>query len=170
MLRAPHVYLAGPDVFLSNAAAIADAKKNLCEKYGFVGVSPVDNEIDISGIPKTEAMLRISAANEQMILQSQLVIANLTPFRGPSADVGTAYEMGFARGLGLPIFGYTNASGDLLERTRQELRGTVFAHSSDRFEDANHMAIENFGGVDNLMLVGAIHRSDSEIIVESDFT
>ena len=26
------------------------------------------------------------------------MIVNLTPFRGPSADVGSAYEMGFMRG------------------------------------------------------------------------
>jgi nucleoside 2-deoxyribosyltransferase len=36
------------------------------------------------------------------------MIVNLTPFRGPSADVGSAYEMGFMRALGRPIFAYSH--------------------------------------------------------------
>jgi nucleoside 2-deoxyribosyltransferase len=36
------------------------------------------------------------------------MIVNLTPFLGPSADVGSAYEMGFMRTLGRPIFAYSN--------------------------------------------------------------
>ena len=106
------VYLAGPDVFLPNALAFAAAKRELCAKHGFIGVSPFDNEIKPSLLPKHEAALRISVANEDMIRTCGLMIANMTPFRGPSADVGTAYEMGFARALGLPVFAYTNVAGE----------------------------------------------------------
>ena len=45
-----------------------------------------------------------------------VMIVNLTPFRGPSADVGSAYEMGFMRALGRTIFAYTNDDRPLLER------------------------------------------------------
>jgi nucleoside 2-deoxyribosyltransferase len=45
------------------------------------------------------------------------IIANLTPFRGPSADVGTVYEVGFARALGLKIFGYATTATAFLDRT-----------------------------------------------------
>lgn len=159
------VYLAGPDVFLRNAEEIANAKRELCSKHGFLGVSPVDNEIDISRFSKEEAMVRISSANEQMIRSCQLIIANLTPFRGPSADVGTAYEIGFGRALGIPAFGYTNSGGDLLERTRRELGTRISSRSNGQFRDSYDMAIENFGGVDNLMLVGAVLSSGSAIVI-----
>ena len=44
------------------------------------------------------------------------MIVNLTPFRGPSADVGSAYEMGFMRELGRTIFAYTNDDRPPLDR------------------------------------------------------
>jgi nucleoside 2-deoxyribosyltransferase len=39
-----------------------------------------------------------------------VVIANLTPFRGPSADAGTLVEVGWFLGRGRPVFGYSNAA------------------------------------------------------------
>ena len=99
----PRIYLAGPDVFLPDAAAVFDAKRKLCIDYGFVGVAPVDSETDLSLLPKRAAAMQISADNEDLIRSCNLLIANLTPFRGPSADVGTAYEIGFARALGLQV-------------------------------------------------------------------
>ena len=41
-------------------------------------------------------------------------VANLTPFRGVSADAGTAFEVGFMRALGRPVLGYTNTPLDLV--------------------------------------------------------
>jgi nucleoside 2-deoxyribosyltransferase len=154
-MNAPRIYLAGPEVFLADARAIADAKRDLCARYGFIGVSPVDNELNVAGLPKREAALRIAATNEDAIRSSNLLIANLTPFRGPSADVGTAYELGFAVALGLPTFGYSNAPGSLLERTRKEFGG-IRQRPTGEFEDADGMVIEDFGCFDNLMLVGAL--------------
>jgi nucleoside 2-deoxyribosyltransferase len=54
--------------------------------------------------------LAISRAMERVMQTCDAMIVNLTPFRGPSADVGSAYEMGFMRALGRPIFAYSNDS------------------------------------------------------------
>jgi nucleoside 2-deoxyribosyltransferase len=159
------VYLAGPEVFLPDADVVAEAKRRLCAEHGFVGLSPVDGAIDHSGLAKRDAALRISAANEAMIRRSDLLIANLTPFRGPSADVGTAYELGFARALGLPVFGYSNAAGNLLDRTRQALGAQVRRRPSGELEDSDHMLIEDFDGADNLMLIGAIEVGGTPVVV-----
>ncbi|MET4323802.1 nucleoside 2-deoxyribosyltransferase [Bradyrhizobium sp. RT5a] len=166
MIR-PRVYLAGPDVFLPTASAFAESKRQLCDTYGFVGVSPCDNEIDLTSLSKREAALRISAANEAMIRGCDLVIANLTPFRGPSADVGTVYEMGFARALGIPAFAYTNVACNLVDRTRQALGADAVKRPSGQFEDSFHMVIEDFDCMDNLMLVGAVEGSGARIIVKA---
>ncbi|MBE3732520.1 hypothetical protein HJ187_05750 [Vibrio parahaemolyticus] len=56
---------------------------------------PLDNEIDINGVSKETIGLEISRANEALILSTDAVIANLTPFRGASA----VYEVGMAKGL-----------------------------------------------------------------------
>ena len=82
-------YLAGTDVFLREAKALAAAKRGLCERYGLTGVSPADTIIDLSGLTKNEAALRIALTNEGLIRDCDIVIANVTPFRGPSADAGT---------------------------------------------------------------------------------
>jgi nucleoside 2-deoxyribosyltransferase len=161
------IYLAGPDVFLADAAAFAAAKRELCARYGFIGVSPFDNEVEIATLPKNEAARQISAANEAMIRKCDLMIANLTPFRGPSADVGTVYEMGFARALGKPVFAYTNVAGSFVERTREALSSQVRKRASGQFEDAFHMAIEDFDRVDNLMVDGAVTSSGAHIVVRS---
>jgi nucleoside 2-deoxyribosyltransferase len=161
------IYLAGPEVFLPNACALTEKKCQLCDTYGFIGVAPFDNELDLVMLSKHDAALRISAANEAMIRDCDLLIANLTPFRGPSADVGTAYEMGFARALGIPVFAYTNVSGTLVDRTRQALGTQAVKRLSGEFEDSFHMVIEDFECFDNLMLVGAVEATGVPIVVKS---
>ena len=152
------VYLAGPDVFLPDPLGAAAAKKKLCAAYGFEGVFPLDAELDLEGIGPREAALRISRANEALIRGSELVIAHLTPFRGPSADVGTAYEMGFARALGKRVFAYTNVELDFLTRTERFVR-EVTRRADGALEDEDGLKIESFGLDDNLMLIGAIEDS-----------
>jgi nucleoside 2-deoxyribosyltransferase len=161
------IYLAGPDVFLAEAAAVFAAKRTLCAEYGFIGVAPVDSETDLSMLAKRAAAMQISADNENLIRSCNLLIANLTPFSGPSADVGTAYEVGFARALGLPIYAYSNVAGSLLERTRGVLGAQVKERGGGGLEDADGMQIENFDCVDNLMLDGAVEASGTSIIVNA---
>jgi hypothetical protein len=60
--------------------------------------------------------LAISRAMERVMRTCNAMIVNLTPFRGPSADVGSAYEMGFMRALGRPIFAYSNDDRPFLDR------------------------------------------------------
>ena len=38
------VYLAGPEVFLSNAHEVGARKRAICERHGLVGVFPADEE------------------------------------------------------------------------------------------------------------------------------
>jgi nucleoside 2-deoxyribosyltransferase len=163
----PRIYLAGPDVFLADAAALFAAKRKLCADYGFVGVAPVDSETDLSMLSKRAAAMQISADNEDLIRSCDLLVTNLTPFRGPSADVGTAYEMGFARALGLPVYGYSNVAGNLLERTRGALGEQIKERGGGGLEDADGMLLEDFDGVDNLMLDGAVEASGTKIIVNA---
>ena len=49
--RLLRVYLAGPDVFLPNAAEIGRRKREICAQYGFEGVFPLDNELNLDHIP-----------------------------------------------------------------------------------------------------------------------
>ncbi len=160
------VYLAGPEVFLSNAIEIGKKKKDLCKKYGFEGIFPLDNEINFDLLRPYETGLKISQINEELLKKCDLVIANITPFRGPSADVGTIFEIGFAKGLGLIIFAYTNTKILFTERTV----GFVGIRSNTDFtnlRDHNDMKIEQFGMTDNLMIDGGI-VNDKGMIFSGD--
>ncbi|WP_428773863.1 nucleoside 2-deoxyribosyltransferase [Vibrio sp.] len=152
------IYLAGPEVFLSDATKIGDFKKSLCSLYGFEGLFPLDNVIKFSSAVPQENGLEIAFANEQLIAEADYIIANITPFRGASCDVGTAYEMGLARGYGKPVFAYTNDTMLFLERNLSTLPGCQSV-GDNQYIDNLGMTLENFGLIDNLMLDGAVSDS-----------
>lgn len=144
------VYLAGPDVFLPDAIAMGARKKDLCAAYGFIGLFPIDNDLSAlaSDMPLDRA---IYAANVAMIRQADFGIVNLTPFHGPSADVGTVFELGLLIGLGKPVFGYTNDPRDLIDRLRE--RGPLTRDEANAlWRDHDNMMVEDFGNADNLMI------------------
>jgi nucleoside 2-deoxyribosyltransferase len=138
------VYLAGPEVFLSNAREVGARKRAICERHGLVGVFPADEEDACDPAqPLSEQGLAISRAMERVMRGCDAMIVNLTPFRGPSADVGSAYEMGFMRALGRTIFVYTNDDRPLLDRVAS-ICGAVRARLGGEHEDPDGMAIEPF--------------------------
>ena len=163
--RALQIYLAGPEVFLLNATKVLAEKKKMCASYGFYGVCPFDVGVDVASLPKSKAGIQIGQNNENLIRGCTIVIANLTPFRGPSADVGTVYECGFARALGLVVFGYTHATLQYFDRTIVWLKHSVRKGKDDQYRDANGMAIEDFDLSENLMIPAGIAGSGGQIFV-----
>ena len=156
------VYLAGPDVFLPDPDGRAAALKAICARHGLIGVSPLDTPDDIPAAWRALPLARfIALCNEAHIRACDALIANLTPFRGPSADVGTVFEIGFMRALGGPVWGWTNVAADFLARTRAavgaEPAGTGI------WRDHNAMLLESFGMTDNLMIDGAMLASGGAI-------
>ncbi|MGF1464046.1 MAG: nucleoside 2-deoxyribosyltransferase [Maricaulaceae bacterium] len=135
-------YLAGPDVFHPEAVKLGQLKRDICARYGLDGLFPLDNELNIQGMAHREASFAIYSANVAMVQRADCVIANLTPFRGASADAGTIWELGFACGMGLPCFGYSMTRNGYADRAR--------AHK-DRM-GADDTIIENFGLTENLMI------------------
>ena len=160
------IYLAGPEVFLSNAKEIGERKKALCREHGFEGVFPLDVDVDAKDKGPRELGLCISDVNEKLIKSCDIVIANITPFRGPSADVGTAYEMGFAHALGKRVLAYTNVAAPFTERTIKALNNEVKRSSDGKLRDAQGMFIEEVCLVDNLMLDGCLNANSKCLMVE----
>ena len=146
-----NVYLAGPEVFLPDAAEIGSRKKALCAEFGFVGLFPLDNVV-LNAAPHERISRLIFAGNVALMGNADLVIANLTPFRGPSADAGTVFEMGLMMGMGKLVLGYTNGTSDLLTRTRKLDHRSRFDEGMNAWVDCVGMVIEDFGQADNLMI------------------
>lgn len=111
------VYLAGPEVILAMSHDIGPHKRAICARHGLIGIYSADEPHapdPAHSLP--EQGIAISQAMERAMRSCDAMIANLTPFRGPSANVGSAYEMEYMRPLGRPIFAYCNDTRSLLDR------------------------------------------------------
>ena len=92
-----------------------------------------------------------------MMEKSDIIIANLTPFAGASADAGTLIEVGWFRGKGKPIFGYSNTPESFESRMRRQLGA--------KYTD---LSIEGFHLPDNLMIVGAVQSGGYPVFIPTD--
>ena len=92
-------------MFLPDAVEIGRRKAEICARHGVTGRYPLDNTIDTQA---HDASLQIFKANEAMMDAGDAIIANLTPFRGPGADPGTVYELGYMAARGKFCLGYSN--------------------------------------------------------------
>lgn len=136
----PRVYLAGPDVFYPDVAERAAKLKDTCKHYGFEGVFPLDSGLQLtSPIAREENGFLIYEANIKLIRSCRAILANMNPFRGPSLDAGTAFEIGYGRALGLDVVGYVE------KRTFYKDRVTP-----------DGLMVEDFGMIDNLMIHAAV--------------
>jgi len=144
------VYLAGPDVFLPDAADIGRRKVELCARHGLVGLYPLDDAVDIAA---SDVSVRIFRSNEAMMNEADAVVANLTPFRGPGADAGTVYELGYMAGRGRLCLGYSNDPSSYAERVRAL---TEVTSRDGRLIDAQGLTVEDFSLADNLMMIHAL--------------
>jgi nucleoside 2-deoxyribosyltransferase len=158
------VYLAGPDVFLPDPMGIAGRKRMLCAAHGLDGIFPVDAHPEHPEEAEIPRWLWIYRRNEAHMRDADAVIANLTPFRGPSADPGTVYELGFMRALGRKVLGYSNVAADLAPRTLGFIGPGAHRDSEGRWRDAQGMAVEDFGLADNLMIDGGIQEAGGLLV------
>lgn len=146
------VYLAGPDVFAPFPQNLGGALKRVARAYGFEPLYPMDNALPTD---TPQVSLAIYQANAAMIRKADLVVANMTPFRGHEPDSGTVWEVGFALGLGKRVIGYLADGRSMLERVSASEKVTV---SGGTVFDGAGMAIEDFGHPLNLMLMHSMER------------
>ena len=120
------------------------------------GLAPLNEDADAvaTGL---EAWRSIFEKDVAMMERSDIIIANLTPFAGASADAGTLIEVGWFLGKGKPIFGYSNTPETFETRMRKQLGPT---HAD--------LGIEGFHLPDNLMIVGAVLSGGYPVFIPTD--
>lgn len=153
------IYLAGPDVFLPDAVEIGKRKAAICARHGVTGHYPLDNAVDLSA---PDASLTIFKSNEAMMDAADAIIANLTPFRGPSADAGTVFELGYMAGRGKRCLAYSNDPAIYLARV--ERSGPVTKSADGRLIDRDGLTVEDFGHPDNLMMIHALDLHGARLV------
>jgi nucleoside 2-deoxyribosyltransferase len=133
------VYLAGPAVFRPDAIEEGKRLKRLCKDRNLEGLFPLDNELP-AGIPFDDTADWIKSANKDMIRLCSVVLAEVSPFRGPNMDPGTAYECGYAEALNKQVYYWT-----------RDIR-SLHARMGGREHDDEGRSIENFDLVENIMI------------------
>ena len=156
MKKKTSIYLAGPEVFLPNAKEILDQKSSIARETGFIPIVPGDAKI-----PKCETKIMhgiaINKYDEKLMISADAIVANLTPFRGVSADTGTCFELGFMCALGRHVCAYTNDKRNYIERVSKYYNDEINYNSLGEIRTkSDGMLIEDFEMIDNLMLHGSI--------------
>ena len=150
------VYIAGHGIFagLDFLKKEEAEKKALLGTHGFIPLYPLDNEIKMEDNESPlETALKIRAANIAMIDSCDVVLANITMFRGHGSDPGTTFEIGYATGRGIPVVLFWNMTcgWPSLYKDRVCEDGEFIENSNGYLTDANGAIIEDFGLRDNLM-------------------
>lgn len=151
------IYIAGPDVFFENSIQIGKTKKDLCLKYGFEGIYPLDllpEDLFSNKYTSSQQAKIIKNACVKGIKDCDILIANMTPFRGVSMDVGTANEIGLAHMIDKDIYGYSLNSKSYLEKLNETNNISMSEKSlhGETFYDNDKSVIENFDKIDNCMV------------------
>ena len=166
------IYLAGPEVFEQDPIGKGNELKDLCAKHGAEGLYPMDNELGDDEKGSIAQAAHIRSANMDLIKSCDAIIANMTPFRGPSMDVGTGYEMGVGAALDKIVIGYTSDRTPYIDKVKKCYK--VQEGKDGYYRDENGMSVEDFGDgetrlVDNLMMSCGISRlcSSAEEAIET---
>ena len=175
-----YVYLAGPEVFLPDPAAAGEAKlarvaalsRSHDWPFELAGLYPLDNAI-ANLEPDFNTGMRIYRANIDLMDRACAVAANMVRFRGPSMDVGTAFEMGYMRGRGKPVFAYYDAAPfygreEAPGRYVERVRAYCSMSPHDARVDADGQSVDDFGMADNLMMIGALDSGAGAIARDFD--
>lgn len=164
------IYLAGPDVFFQCDLESGQKKVDFCKELDVEGIYPSfllpeDLFFNTSKYSKQEQRRTINQQCKKGIVEADIIVANLTPFRGLEMDSGTAFEIGFADALGKIIYGYSDTPESYLERMKK-VEGT-YQDSNGAWRDKDHHVIENFDYPENCMIsdscVRLLQPSEQEI-------
>lgn len=159
MARIQTVYLAGPDPWAPDAEAVMAQKRRLVADAGLEALDGRPAP-DMDGERDEANARRIYADALQRLRQADVIIANLTPWRGVGCEPGAAFEAGFAAALGKPLFVYMNVRSD----DEAELLGRIDRHGGAQlgldglWRDFEGAEIEDFGLPENLLLWAQARR------------
>ena len=154
------VYLAGPEVFAFEAEKRYHEMRALCREKGLTPLTPLDHEMKYPGPAE------VYQKNIELITASDVIIANITPFRGIGIDPGTAFEIGYAAALGKPVVAWSSDQRDLKTRTAGAYGGNLRLGEDNKLRDASGDEVENFGLLENLMIAVPAMTNDRPICAD----
>ena len=143
----PRVYLSTFERYDNDAKEKLESMKKICEKYGFIGISPLDDAPMVERINSDDVMAM--AYNQfdhfqQHVRNCDIILANLNNYHGYEPNDDVSFECGMAFQLGKKCFGYLDEVKPMIDLVPN--RGEAF-----EYRDLNDMKVENFANPLHLM-------------------
>jgi nucleoside 2-deoxyribosyltransferase len=138
-------YLAGFECFMHDRYDVGERMKEACRRYNFEGIYPPDIAPGLGELSEADANdIYTSSAfyferDQLHIRNSNMVIANFSPFHGHEPDSGTVFEAGMSYGLGYDCYCFTSDGRPLIERISC-VKGT-----DGVYRDIEGYIVENYG-------------------------
>ena len=124
-------------------------------------IGPVPPTCEPAGIDEpTERGLWIGKTTIERLRDTQGLVADLSPFRGPHPEPSTVLLLGMAAGLGMPIAAYTTADPAKLENR--------VLYFPDNVSGCHAALIEDFDLHCHAVLEAALTLAGSRILVADD--
>ncbi len=181
-LTPKRIYLAGDLVFRPDALSRFERLRAICRSEGLEGVTPLDGQADLHGLPPGEAtIMAIVAADRSLMDSCDAGLFCLDPFRrAADMDPGTAVEIGYMFAQGKPLCGYTVDGrpypakvaayfAEAWDATLRDRPPLAQGGSSGSLEDADGMLVHSEGMVQNGMTEGFIRLSGGRVFADPDF-
>lgn len=146
------LYLAGPQVFRKDALEHARWQREICTQYGFIGIHPLDNNVDCTDKTYRTAEI-IYRGDCSQIFECDITVADCNSFRGACIDDGTAYELGASNiGFGMPTYGYIEKIAPTFELIPLRYPCKEEQWNGMRVDQDDYVLADIFGTSLNLML------------------
>jgi nucleoside 2-deoxyribosyltransferase len=160
-VKRPVIYLSGPERYEENGAIIYEQQKEICRKYGYEAISPLDGLSPAIGWEDAYTQAYHTFHQwQQQVRNCDIILCNLNDFHGyePSSDV--SFECGMAWQLGKKCFGYMEDT--TVMRDRIPHYGAEKNH-----KDMYGYEVENFNYPINLMFSSSmpIYQGSFELVI-----
>ena len=100
----PRAYLTAPEAFLGIGPAKVARAMDICAGLGFEGVLPADEGSRGNSGHSSDLALAIGRRNRDRIRTCDLLVADLTQAQSSQGGLAAVEEVGFAVGLGIPVW------------------------------------------------------------------
>lgn len=143
----PRIYLSTFERYDNDASDKLEEMKKICDKYGLVAISPLDDAPMLDRIESDdvyEMAYNQFDHYQQHVRNCDLILANLNDYHGFEPNDDVSFECGMAFQLGKKCFGYVNNFKPMIELVPN--KGKEF-----EYRDVNDMKVEDFENPLNLM-------------------
>lgn len=143
----PLVYLATFERYDKDAKAKLDVMKDILNRYGFEGISPL---VDAPGVERIESDDVYEVAYntfdhfQQHVRNCDIILANLNDYHGYEPNDDVSFECGMAFQLGKKLFGYVDDLRPMVDLIPN-------GGEANGYRDVNGMNVEDFENPLNLM-------------------